>query len=358
MCLPIGSMLLRSKILWMKHVVFWREPDGVIPRATGDWLTGRWDSRKVLRHCHNTWKTSTYARRCWSSRFWHSDWKSGLFPDFYRKYSKLRTFPGPGGQQLKIRTFPGNKDPWEPWTLEKNLKNYNCILQRNINAAKKNYYESKFNRYVSNIKQTWTTINELLNKCNNKKEFPSYFIINGDKIDNKEDIANNFNSFFQNIGPTLSANIPQHKNITIKTFLKEKIAFSFEFSLLEQETVFKIISKINSKHSCGYDDISTILMKNICPLILSPIPLILSPITLILNQSLSTGIFRDRLKIAKIIPLFKKEDPHKLDNYRPISLLPAFSKIFEKAVFIQLYEYFNKNNLNRISIFRNYWYHR
>ena len=95
MCLPIGSMLLRSKILWMKHVVFWREPDGVIPRATGDWLTGRWDSRKVLRHCHNTWKTSTYARRCWSSRFWHSDWKSGLFPDFYRKYSKVRTFPGP-----------------------------------------------------------------------------------------------------------------------------------------------------------------------------------------------------------------------------------------------------------------------
>ena len=64
---------------------------------------------------------------------------------------------------------------------------------------------------------------------NNKKEFPSY-IINGDKIDNKEDIANNFNSFFQNIGPTLSANIPQHKNITIKTFLKEKIAFSFEFT--------------------------------------------------------------------------------------------------------------------------------
>ena len=34
----------------MKHVIFWREPDGVIPHGTGDWLTGRWDSRKVLRH--------------------------------------------------------------------------------------------------------------------------------------------------------------------------------------------------------------------------------------------------------------------------------------------------------------------
>ena len=43
--------------------------------------------------------------------------------------------------------------------------------------------------------------------------------------------------------------------------------------------------------------------------------------------------------------ILKKEDPHQLDNYGAISLLPAFSKIFEKAVFIQLYEYFNKNNL-------------
>ena len=106
-------------------------------------------------------------------------------------------------------------------TLEKNLKNFNCILQRNINTAKNIYYESKFNECISNIKQTWTTINELLKKCNNKKDFPSYFIINGDKIDNKEDIANNFNSFFQNIGPTFSANIPQHKD-NYKDILERK----------------------------------------------------------------------------------------------------------------------------------------
>ena len=55
-------------------------------------------------------KTPTCARWCWSSRFWHSDWKSGLFPDFYRKYSKVRTFPGPGRPCFKISTFPGNKD--------------------------------------------------------------------------------------------------------------------------------------------------------------------------------------------------------------------------------------------------------
>ena len=68
-------------------------------------------------------------------------------------------------------------------------------------------------------------------------------------------------------------------------------------------------------------------------------------ISLIINQSLFTGIFPDSLKIAKILPIFKKGDPSYFGNYRPISLLPAVSKVFEKVVFIQIYEYFNSNNL-------------
>ena len=57
------------------------------------------------------------------------------------------------------------------------------------------------------------------------------------------------------------------------------------------------------------------------------------------------GIFPYELKIAMVFPLFKKDDPTIMDNYRPISLLTAISKLFEKVVFSQLYEYFHKNNL-------------
>ena len=74
-------------------------------------------------------------------------------------------------------------------------------------------------------------------------------------------------------------------------------------------------------------------------------PVVINPLTHIINQSLCTGIFPNRLKIAKVIPLFKKSDPHIFDNYRPISLLSSISKTFEKVVFNQVYAYFTNNDL-------------
>ena len=66
-------------------------------------------------------------------------------------------------------------------------------------------------------------------------------------------------------------------------------------------------------------------------------------LTLIVNQSLHSGIFPYKLKIAKIIPIFKKNDNHLLENYRPISLLPSISKVFERVVYIQHEHYLREN---------------
>ncbi len=60
---------------------------------------------------------------------------------------------------------------------------------------------------------------------------------------------------------------------------------------------------------------------------------------------LTTGIFPDKLKIAKIIPLDKKDEETLFTNYRPISLLPAISKIFEEVIFKQLYNFFQEKKL-------------
>ena len=69
------------------------------------------------------------------------------------------------------------------------------------------------------------------------------------------------------------------------------------------------------------------------------------PLSIIINQSLCSGTLPSKLKLAKVIPLYKKEDQRVFGNYRPISLLCSISKIFEKVAFEQILEYFTSNNL-------------
>ena len=70
-----------------------------------------------------------------------------------------------------------------------------------------------------------------------------------------------------------------------------------------------------------------------------------TPLSIIINQFLCNGIFPSKLKIAKVIPLFKKGDIQLFGNYRPISLLSSVSKVFEKAAYGHLYEYFSSHAL-------------
>ena len=100
----------------------------------------------------------------------------------------------------------------------------------------------------------------------------------------------------------------------------------------------KIIDNLQAKTSSGVDGLSVKLLKIIKDDVASSI-------TLIINQSFQSGIFPDQLKIAKVIPILKKGDSAKLDNYRPISILPAISKMFEKIIFNQLQEHFITNKL-------------
>ena len=91
---------------------------------------------------------------------------------------------------------------------------------------------------------------------------------------------------------------------------------SFSFNTINENDIIKILDKFKPKTSAGPDGLSMKLLKSIKEFIAPPL-------SLLVNQSLCTGIFPNSLKIAKVLPLYKKGDSHSFDNYRPISLLPA-----------------------------------
>ena len=74
-----------------------------------------------------------------------------------------------------------------------------------------------------------------------------------------------------------------------------------------------------------------------------------NPLADIINKSVKTGIYPDKLKDAKVIPIFKSDDETEVSNYRPISLLSIFNRIFEKMMFTRL-KTFSKNTMFCIQI--------
>ena len=230
-----------------------------------------------------------------------------------------------------LKSVPHNANEYERKRI--NLSTYNSLLRKTIREAKQKYYETCFDKYKYDMKNTWSTINSILHRKKLKKMFPDYFVDNGRIIKDKIKIANKFNSFFTSIGPNLAKNIiiPHDKNFM--NYLSNPVNTRFKFVEVSALEIEKLIDNFAPKTSAGHDKLSMKLLK-----VLKNV--ITQPLTVIINQMLNTGIFPEHLKIARVIPIFKKGDESILDNYRPISLLPTLSKIFEKVIFNQLYAYF------------------
>ena len=171
------------------------------------------------------------------------------------------------------------------------------------------------------MKSAWQNINSVLNKT--KKQFPDKFKLNAQLLTDRFEIANQFNTFFVNIGTKHTENIFTPSNKSYKDYLTSPCETSFNFTLVTENDINIIISKLNSKMSSGKDGISNIVLKAI-------MSVILKPLTPIINQTLNTGIFPSNLKIAKGVPLYKKGDDGLFTNYRPISLLPSVFRFLKE----------------------------
>ena len=110
------------------------------------------------------------------------------------------------------------------------------------------------------------------------------------------------------------------------------------------EEVSKIISGLRNNKAPGFDGITTEVLK-MSEEILSPV------LSELINRSFEHGIFPDCLKIAKVTPIPKTGNDREINNFRPISILPVVSKVFERAMCTLVYTYFERFNLLKSSQF-------
>ena len=113
---------------------------------------------------------------------------------------------------------------------------------------------------------------------------------------------------------------------------------TFNLEAVHPDTVLKIITSLKNTKSCGTDNIDSYVIK------LAKHEL-LPAITHIINLSISKKCFPEQWKLAKVVPLHKKENRTLPENYRPVALLCILSKILEKAVFLQMTSYLENNSI-------------
>ena len=215
--------------------------------------------------------------------------------------------------------------------------NYRNFVTKMIRKSKIKYYENKFNNVKNNIKQTWRIINGVMKPKNNlKQNVIQKLIFNNAIYTNGNDISNIFNDFFVNIGNNIAESVDCSLDDHRKYLNHINQQNSFFFHPITPIDISIIIKSLKNKSS-NINNFSVKILKSISNLVSFPL-------SEIINQSLINSNFPDSLKIARITPLFKEGDKTDVNNYRPISVLPIFSKIFEKVVYKQLYEYLEVNS--------------
>ena len=220
---------------------------------------------------------------------------------------------------------------------EKHYKTYKNMFETIKTKSKKNHYSSLLFQHQGNARKTWETMKELIGKTKiRNNNFPRRILINKQEIYDQSVIANEFNNFFVNVGSNLAAKIPSsEKHFSEYMNQTKEIIPINDLTIKEYKNAF---DSLKTNRACGFDDIDTNIIK-------SCYKEMFCPLFYICKRSIKVGSFPDQMKIAKITPLFKSGEYDIVSNYRPISVLPVFSKLLERIMYNRVYSHITKHLL-------------
>jgi len=202
------------------------------------------------------------------------------------------------------------------------FKKYRNQLTKIIKLAKYQYYKNKINSNTRNYKNMWNIIREASGYSQNKNNCIKTLEIDGVRVTEASEIAKHFNHFFINVGVDMGKKFvngnPNLSNIN----RKENTMF---IPPIQRSDLILLINKLKNNSSPGRDGITPKVIK-------SAHVHILVPLQHIINSIINTGIVPLYFKTSIVIPIHKNGSKLNMNNYRPISLINCFAKLFEMHV--------------------------
>lgn len=208
---------------------------------------------------------------------------------------------------------------------------YRNFCNNILKQVKQNYERDEIKKAGSNNRKLWKVINNVTNRLKPKNT--------ATELITQTQSLNDINNFFANIGKSLAEKITVHPvpptSPTLPNLSPSQSMVLLQTDHSEIETII-----LNLKRNCavGWDDISS-------DLLIEHRNILVPPITHICNLCLSSGIFPKPFKKSLITPIHKSGDKSLINNYRPISVLTALSKVLERLMNHRLVNFLENNNL-------------
>ena len=276
------------------------------------------------------------------------------FSSFYRQMNKAVNKNAP----IKIISARKRKQLAKPWITkgirtsikiknklyesgsDSKYKYYRNKIASLTRLSKKQYFFDFFNENMKNMRKTWQGINELLNsRKRNHRVRALKDPYNNNKVTNKPSrISNILNEHFASVGNKLASKLSPRSNHMDYLSKSRSPDSSFFFKPITPDDVKQEILSLSNNKSHGLYSCPAQLLKYSCDII-SPV------LSEIFNTSIMLGVYPSKLKISKITPVFKSEDETDASNYRPISLLSNFNRIFEKLMYYRMIDFIDKNDI-------------
>ena len=230
---------------------------------------------------------------------------------------------------------------WFKTKKQNDLEEYKNFVKEYKIAVKKacsKFYSKQFDCKTNTITQLWGNLRKIIcNKNNCKNQSIEKLEVNGQILFNDNEIAENLNQHFCSLGSKIAYNL-QPSNVSFETYLTTPVADTIFVKPVDTSELIQLIESLETHKAAGEDGFPIFLVKE-------NKDLFTAPLLYIFNLSLTTGVIPDKMKIAKVIPIFKKGDKTNLNNYRPISLLSVFNKMLEKIVYVRLQSFLKKNKV-------------
>ncbi len=217
------------------------------------------------------------------------------------------------------------------------FKLYRNLYNTLIRKSKQLYFQEKLQSYVNNPRKTWEVFNEVIGKPKSKVRI-NEIKANDTVLSNDFEIAEHFNNFFGSVGQTISNSVNKISTDPLSYMKINPNVPVLSFDEITPTYVKDVLGVIPAKKSLDVYEISNFLLSNIKEQISIPL-------AHIFNLSLKKGIYPEKFKISRVIPVFKSGDHLSADNYRPISLVCSLAKALDKIVATKLTNHLEINKL-------------